>query len=162
MVIILMGVSGSGKTTIGQMLAQRLGWTFYDGDDFHPPANVEKMRSGIPLTDADRESWLTALQELIDDLLQNGRSAVLACSALKQTYRTRLQRHPADVRFVYLKGDYDLIHQRLITRHGHFMPAGLLASQFAALEEPQGVLTIDTSQSPEVIVTAITASLPVG
>lgn len=159
MVIILMGVSGSGKTTIGQLLAQRLGWTFYDGDDFHPPANVEKMRQGIPLTDADRDSWLTSLAQLIDSLLQNDRSAVLACSALKQNYRTRLQRRAEDVRFVYLKGDYDLIRQRLTNRHGHFMPADLLASQFATLEEPQGVLTIDTSQSPEVIVTAITISL---
>src|SRR6478736_1964796 len=99
MVIILMGVSGSGKTTIGQLLAQRLSWTFYDGDDFHPSANVEKMRNGIPLTDDDRDSWLTTLQQLIDTLLQQHRSAVLACSALKQSYRVLLQRQPQDVRF---------------------------------------------------------------
>ncbi len=159
MIIILMGVSGSGKTTIGLLLAQRLGWAFYDGDDFHPPANVEKMRSGVPLTDSDRESWLATLQQLIDDLLKNGRSAVLACSALKQSYRTRLQRHPEDVRFVYLKGDYALLHQRLTTRHEHFMPAGLLASQFATLEEPQEGLIIDIAQSPEAIINAITATL---
>jgi gluconokinase len=158
MVIILMGVSGSGKTTIGKLLAQRLGWTFYDGDDFHPPANVEKMRNGIPLTDADRESWLSALQQLIDSLLQNGRSAVLACSALKQNYRTRLQRNENEVRFVYLKGDPDLIRQRLTNRHGHFMPTDLLASQFVTLEEPQEVLTIDIAQSPEAIVTGIKAA----
>jgi len=162
MVIVLMGVSGSGKTTIGQLLAQRLSWTFYDGDDFHPPANVEKMRNGIPLTDADRESWLTALQQLLDSLLQNGRSAVLACSALKQSYRARLQRHSEEVRFVYLKGDYDLIRQRLTTRHGHFMPADLLRSQFATLEEPQEVFTIDVAKSPEVIINTIIAALQLG
>jgi len=155
MIIVLMGVSGSGKTTIGQRLAQSLGWTFYDGDDFHPQANIDKMRQGIPLTDGDRDSWLTALQQLIDSLLQNDRSAVLACSALKQTYRNRLQRDLAHVRFVYLKGDFDLIRRRLMSRQGHFMRADLLRSQFATLEEPQGVLTVDISRSPEQIVTTI-------
>jgi len=159
MVIILMGVSGSGKTTIGQLLAQRLSWTFYDGDDFHPSANVEKMRNGIPLTDDDRDSWLTALQQLIDTLLQQHRSAVLVCSALKHSYRVRLQRHLQDVRFVYLKGDYDLIRQRLATRQGHFMQADLLGSQFATLEEPQGVFTVDIDQSPEAIVACIREAL---
>ncbi len=159
MVIILMGVSGSGKTTIGQLLAQSLGWTFYDGDDFHPQANIEKMRQGTPLTDDDRASWLAALQQLIDHLLQNDRSAVLACSALKQVYRRRLQRHPENVRFVYLKGDYDLIRQRLTARQRHFMRPGLLGSQFATLEEPQEVLTVDIAQSPEAIVNTITAAL---
>ena len=162
MVIILMGVSGSGKTTIGQLLAQHLGWTFYDGDDFHPQANVEKMRQGIPLTDDDRDSWLTTLQQLIDTFLHQNQSAVLACSALKQTYRSRLQRNQTDVRFVYLKGDLDLIRQRLTTRQGHFMPANLLGSQFATLEEPQGVLTVDISQSPESIVGTIKAAFLLG
>lgn len=158
MVIILMGVSGSGKTTIGQLLARSLGWAFYDGDDFHPQANIDKMQQGVPLTDDDRDSWLTALQQLIDTLLQNECSAVVACSALKQAYRNRLQRNPEQVRFVYLRGDYDLIHQRLTTRHGHFMPAELLASQFATLEEPQGVLTVDISESPERLVATIKAA----
>ena len=155
MVIILMGVSGSGKTTVGQLLARSLNWTFYDGDDFHPPANIDKMRQGIPLTDDDRDSWLTALQHLIDDLLQQDRSAVLACSALKHTYRDRLQRNKEEVRFVYLKGNYDLIRQRLTIRQGHFMHADLLESQFATLEEPQGVLIVDITQSPETIVDTI-------
>src|SRR5581483_9963196 len=154
MVILLMGVSGSGKTTVGQLLAGRLGWTFYDGDDFHPPANVEKMRQGIPLTDDDRDSWLTALEQLIETTLHQRRSAVLACSALKQRYRHRLRHDSEEVHFVYLKGDYDLIRQRLDTRQGHFMPANLLRSQFATLEEPQDVLAIDVGQSPEAIVTA--------
>jgi gluconokinase len=161
MVIILMGVSGSGKTTVGQLLAQSLGWTFYDGDDFHPQANVEKMRLGTSLTDDDRDSWLTAVQQLIDNLLQTDRSAVLACSALKQTYRHRLHRHPENVRFVYLKGGYDLIRQRLTTRQGHFMRADLLGSQFATLEEPQGVFTVDIDQPPEAIVTRIRQALSV-
>ncbi|MBM4256385.1 MAG: gluconokinase [Deltaproteobacteria bacterium] len=158
MIIILMGVSGSGKTTIGQHLAQSLGWTFYDGDDFHPQTNIDKMQQGIPLTDDDRDSWLSALQQLIARLLQNDRSAVLACSALKQIYRSRLQQHPKQVRFVYLKGDYALIRQRLMARQGHFMRADLLGSQFAALEEPHEVLTVDISQSPESIVTVITSA----
>src|SRR5215471_14278653 len=116
MVIILMGVSGSGKTTIGQLLAQSLTWTFYDGDDFHPRENIDKMRQGIPLTDNDRDAWLRTLQQLIDTLFHQNQSAVLACSALKQTYRDRLQRHTTDVRFVYLKGDLALIRQRLANR----------------------------------------------
>jgi len=160
MVIILMGVSGSGKTTIGQLLAQHLGWTFYDGDDFHPQGNIDKMRQGIPLTDDDRDSWLTALQQLIDSLLHQNQPAVLACSALKQTYRSRLQRNQTDVRFVYLKGDLDLIRQRLTARQGHFMHADLLGSQFATLEEPQDVITIDIDQPPEAIVARIRQSLP--
>jgi len=162
MVILLMGVSGSGKTTVGQLLAGRLGWTFYDGDDFHPPANVEKMRQGIPLTDDDRDSWLTALEQLIETTLHQRRSAVLACSALKQRYRHRLRHDSEEVHFVYLKGDYDLIRQRLDTRQGHFMPANLLRSQFATLEEPQDVLAIDVGQSPEAIVTAITTAFRLG
>jgi len=159
MIIVLMGVSGSGKTTIGQLLAQNLNWPFYDGDDFHPQENIEKMRQGIPLTDDDRDSWLSALQQLIDNLLQNDRSAVLACSALKQTYRRRLQRHPENVQFVYLKGDFNLIRQRLSRRQDHFMPADLLASQFATLEEPQGMLTIDIAQSTKAIVETIKETL---
>src|SRR5262245_16123634 len=137
MIIILMGVSGVGKTTIGQLLARELNWQFYDGDDFHPQANIDKMKSGIPLSDNDRVVWLTALRTLLDGLLQEQRSAVLACSALKRSYRERLQSDKKNVHFVYLKGDYTLIRQRLQQRHGHFMSTDLLASQFATLEEPQ-------------------------
>ena len=162
MVIILMGVSGSGKTTIGRLLAQSLDWTFYDGDDFHPPANVEKMRQGVPLTDEDRDSWLAALQQLIETILHQHRSAVLACSALKQGYRQRLQCDREEVRFVYLKGDYDLIRKRLDVRQGHFMRADLLRSQFATLEEPHDVLTIDVAQLPQAIVTAIITAFRLG
>jgi gluconokinase len=159
MIIILMGVSGSGKTTIGQLLAQDLGWPFYDGDDFHPQANIDKMRQGIPLTDEDRDSWLTALRHHIDTLLDNRQSAVLACSALKQGYRDRLGGDRPAVRFIYLKGDYALIRQRLQKRQGHFMPADLLKSQFATLEAPEDVLAIDISQTPEAIVNSIKRAL---
>src|SRR5262245_39229416 len=150
-----MGVSGSGKTTIGQLLAQDLGWPFYDGDDFHPQANIDKMRQGISLTDEDRDSWLTTLRHHIDTLLNNRQSAVLACSALKQAYRNRLGGDRPAVRFIYLKGDYALIRQRLQKRQGHFMNADLLASQFATLEEPKGMPAIDIAQEPKAIVERI-------
>jgi len=159
MIVILIGVSGSGKTTIGQLLAEDLGWQFYEGDDFHPQANIDKMSQGIPLTDADRAPWLAALNRLIRDLIREGRSAVIASSALKQAYRDRLLRDRQDVRVVYLKGDYDLIQKRLQERPGHFMKASLLASQFDALEEPEGVLAVDTTQEPETLVSLIKREL---
>lgn len=159
MVIILMGVSGSGKTTVGQQLAKELGWRFYDGDDFHPQANIDKMRQGIPLTDDDRVSWLTTLHQLIDDLRNAKRSAIIACSALKQAYRDRLAGPHPEVKFVYLKGTYELIRQRLLERQGHFMQAELLASQFASLEEPEAALTVNIAQEPEAIVAEIRRSL---
>jgi gluconokinase len=155
MIIILMGVSGSGKTTIGRLLAQDLGWPFSDGDDFHPQANVDKMRKGIPLTDDDRAAWLATLRHHIDTLVGDHRSAVLACSALKQAYRDRLSGGQAEVRFVYLKGDYELIRQRLFARRGHFMSASLLKSQFQTLEEPAEALVIDIAQTPEAAVEQI-------
>jgi gluconokinase len=154
-VIIVMGVAGAGKTTVGQRLAGALGWPFYDGDDFHPPANIEKMRQGIPLTNTDRDLWLTTLQRVISDRVHRKQSAIVACSALKQAYRDRLHNGLAEVCFVYLNGDYTLIFQRLQARQGHFMPADLLASQFATLEEPQGVFTVDVAQEPDVIVERI-------
>jgi len=159
MIVILIGVSGSGKTTIGQLLAEDLSWQFYEGDDFHPQANIDKMRQGTPLTDADRAPWLAALNRLIRDLVREGRSAVVACSALKQTYRDRLLKDTRDVRVIYLKGDYDLIRKRLQERRGHFMKANLLASQFDALEEPERVLAVDTAQEPETVVSLIKREL---
>jgi gluconokinase len=161
MIIILMGVSGSGKTTIGKRLARALGWPFYDGDQFHPPANVVKMQQGMPLTDEDRWPWLHAMQAHIETWVQQGMSAVLACSALKQAYREHLVMDEAEVKLVYLKGDYDLIHERLAQRRGHFMPPGLLASQFAALEEPERSVVVDIVHPPETIVALIRGQLGV-
>jgi gluconokinase len=161
MIIILMGVSGSGKTAIGERLAQALGWPFYDGDQFHPPANVAKMQQGMPLTDEDRWPWLQALRAHIEACMQQGVSAVLACSALKQAYREHLVIDEAKVKLVYLKGDYDLIHERLAQRRGHFMPPGLLASQFAALEEPEQGVVVDIVHPPKTIVALIREQLGV-
>ena len=161
MVIILMGVSGSGKTTIGQLLAHELRWPFYDGDDFHPQSNIDKMRQGIPLTDEDRLPWLSALHTLIQDRLRAGTSAVIACSALKQAYRDQLQAGTTGLQFVHLKGTFNLIHQRLQQRHGHFMGTDLLQSQFATLEEVDDMLTVDVIHSPQVIVQQIRQALRV-
>jgi carbohydrate kinase (thermoresistant glucokinase family) len=129
-VIVIMGVSGSGKTTIANELARQLGWEFQDADWFHPPANVEKMHSGVPLTDEDRSPWLRAIARWIDETRGAGRHGVVTCSALKRRYRAVLIGDRADVRLVYLKGDASLIARRIATRHEHFMPASLLASQF--------------------------------
>ena len=162
MVIILMGVSGAGKTRIGKRLAAALAWSFYEGDDYHSQSNVEKMSQGIALTDADRAPWLDALHELIGELLAQDESAVLTCSALKRAYRERLGHGHDGVRIVYLHGSYELIRQRLKERRGHFMKADLLASQFEALEAPdasEGVLTVDVSQKPQRIVEAIKREL---
>jgi gluconokinase len=159
MVVVLMGVSGSGKTTIGQLLARDLGWPFYDGDNLHPPDNVEKMRRGLALTDADRDPWLAALRELIADHLRDGRSAIVACSALKQVYRDCLRVDRDGVRFVYLKGNYALLRQRLEARQSHFAKANLLASQFEALEEPQDALTVEVGEEPEAVAGLIRRAL---
>lgn len=158
MVIVLMGVSGSGKTTVGRLLSRELGWKYYEGDDFHPPANVEKMRSGVPLDDADRKPWLETLRDLIRSCLEQGDSAVFACSALKNSYREFLRINEWVV-FIYLKGDYEIIRQRLRGRVGHFMNPDLLDSQFAALEEPETVMCIDVSLSPGEIVNLIKSRL---
>lgn len=157
-ILILMGVSGSGKTAIGEQLAAELAWPFFDGDAFHPPENLEKMQHSIALTDADRESWLKALQQLIQTQIAGNQSAVIACSALKQRYRDRLSFDPA-VQFIYLKGSYALINRRLRQRTGHFMPANLLDSQFATLEEPKDAWIVDVAQSPTVIVEMICEKL---
>jgi gluconokinase len=131
-----MGVSGSGKSTVADALAKRLGWRYEDGDRFHPPGNVAKMSAGHPLTDEDRLPWLQAIADEIDRVCRQGERAVIACSALKRAYRDILQHGRADVRFVFLKGTQDLIAGRLAARKGHFMPPDLLASQFRTLEPP--------------------------
>jgi gluconokinase len=149
-----MGVSGSGKTTVGRLLSEELGWKFYEGDDFHPSANVQKMRRAIPLDDTDRKPWLDILRNLIRTCLEQGDSAVLTCSALKKSYREFL-RIDERVVFIYLRGDYEIIRQRLIGRPGHFMKPDLLDSQFEALEEPEAAMCIDVSASPHEIVESI-------
>jgi gluconokinase len=154
MIAIVMGVTGSGKTSVGRLLAQQLGWEFADADDFHPSANVEKIARGIPLTDEDRAPWLELLRIQIANWIANGQNAVLACSALKRTYRQELSVGP-EVRFVYLKGSPELIAQRLRLRRGHFADEKILASQFADLEEPEAAVTVDISQTPEKIVAEI-------
>jgi gluconokinase len=141
-----MGVAGAGKTTIGRALAQRLGWEFIDGDSLHSPDNIEKIRRGIPLDDADRAPWLQTIRKVIEEWIAEHRHVVLACSALKQRYREQLNAGP-ELKFVYLKGSSELIGQRLQSRHGHFAGLELLASQFATLEEPRDAITIDVNQS---------------
>jgi len=153
-----MGVSGSGKTTLGRRLAADQGWEFLDADDFHSAANKAKMASGQPLTDADRDPWLEALAEALRERVASGRGTILACSALKESYRQRLGVDPA-VRFVYLKADAETIRRRLAGRRGHFFDARLLASQFEALEEPEGALVVDVAGSPEDTVLAIERGL---
>ncbi|MCK6583238.1 MAG: gluconokinase [Anaerolineales bacterium] len=152
--IIVMGVSGSGKTTIGRMLASELNWDFFDGDDFHPPANREKMSKGIPLTDEDRVEWLNHLRELIQNHLKEGSSLVLACSALKGRYREKLAVNDK-VRFVYLRGTYNQVETRMKRRKDHYMPVQLLQSQFEALEEPRDAVAIEITQTPEEVVRLI-------
>lgn len=154
-VIILMGVAGSGKTLIGQRLAHALGWDFFDADDFHPPENIARMRQGIPLTDADRAEWLADLARLVRTRLEQARPAVLACSALKKAYRRQLRDGTSEVQFVYLKGSFAEIDRRLRRRKGHFMNAGLLGSQFATLEEPQDALTVRIQHTPDEIIRQI-------
>lgn len=152
MFIVLMGVSGCGKTTVGKKLAKALDIPYYEGDAFHPQENVEKMASGIPLTDEDRAGWLGKLSDLIRARLQAGESGILSCSALKEKYREKLWVDQGQVRFIYLQGTYHLILRRLEDRKGHYMPRDLLKSQFDALEEPENVLTIDIDQPPDAIV----------
>jgi gluconokinase len=152
---ILMGVSGSGKTTIGRALAEKLGWDFYDADDFHPPENIAKMARGIPLNDDDRAPWLTSLHTLISACLKENRPGVLACSGLKERYRQLLLAENQGVQIVFLKGDYDLIWSRMIARPGHYMKPELLKSQFDALDEPTDGLVINVSLTVEEIVNKI-------
>ena len=161
-IIVVMGVSGSGKSTVGALLAGRLHWEFEDADWFHPPANVEKMHQGIPLTDEDRRPWLLAIADWIDDTRRAGGHAVVACSALRRPYRDVLIDRRSDVRLVYLKGDASLIARRIATRHEHFMPASLLESQFEALEEPgpdERPISVSIEPGPREIVAQIMEQL---
>jgi len=153
-----MGPTGSGKTTIGTLLAAQLGWQFADADSFHPPANIEKMSHGIPLTDADRAPWLATMRSAIVQWIADGANVVLACSALKNAYREELRVGP-EVKIVYLKGSYELFRQRILGRHGHFAGEGILAGQFADLEEPADAVTVDAAHTPEEIVAEIRTKL---
>jgi gluconokinase len=162
-VLVMMGVSGSGKTTLGQRLAQHLGWAFKEGDELHPAANVAKMRHGVPLNDEDRAPWLAAVGAWIDGWRRAGVSGVITCSALKRAYRRELVRDRAGLRFVILRGPEPLVAARLARRHGHFMPPGLLASQFAALEEPgpeEHAIVVDIGQPLETQLLTVVAALP--
>jgi gluconokinase len=159
MIIVLMGVSGSGKSTVGVALAKALGWPLVEGDDLHPPANVAKMAAGIPLTDADRWPWLDRIVVELRHVTASGGNVVLACSALKQAYRDRLK-DAGDVRFVYLRGDRETIAERLAVRHHRYMPATLLGSQFDALEPPDDAIDIDIRESVGSQVRAIIEALP--
>jgi len=161
MVVIIFGVSGAGKTTIGQLLAEEFGWRFYEADDFHSQANTDKMRQCVPLTDEDRWPWLESLRQVIKRCLAAGENAVLACSALKEAYRRRLRLN-ADVKLVFLRGDYELIANQLRQRRGHFMNPALLQSQFADLEEPQpteGAVVIELGRNPRELVQEIKSKL---
>ena len=161
MIVIVFGVSGAGKTTIGKLLAKRLGWRFLEADDFHPRGNIEKMHNGLPLTDEDRWSWLKLLREQIERSLAAKENAVLACSALKRRYRERL-RVSDDVKFVLLRGDYPLVEKQLHSRRGHFMNPDLLQSQFVDLEEPESdedAITIELGRTPEELVEEIKTRL---
>ena len=159
MVIILCGVSGAGKTTVGVELSERLGCLFLDGDDFHSEANIKKMSDGIPLTEADRKPWLHTLRSKIEQFLDSGEDLVLACSALSRQSRELLRGNSDDVRIVYLQGSKDLIRQRLSDRKGHFVGSEMLDSQFDALEEPKTATVVSVSSSPQEIVAQIIGEL---
>jgi gluconokinase len=159
MVVVLMGVSGSGKTTIGAMLARELGWQFHDGDELHPEANRRKMHAGTPLNDEDRRPWLAAIRDLIARCLGDGTHAIVACSALKQSYRDTIVVDPIKVRLVFLNAPRELIAERLRKRTGHFFDSKLLGSQFDALEPPSDAIEVEASRAPEKICRAICARL---
>ena len=160
MIVVLMGVSGSGKTTVGKVLAEKLDWPFADADDFHPAANIEKMQRGSPLTTKDRCPWLRSLREYIDAVAERGEDLVLACSALSHDYREYLTAdNSKHVRYVYLKGSKELIAKRLEERRGHFMPSSLLHSQFEVLEPPQDALRMDIAPDPATIAERIIHAL---
>ena len=161
MIVIVFGVSGAGKTTIGQHLARNLGWNFYEADDFHSPANIEKMHAGYPLTDQDRQPWIQSLRQLIERSLETKQNAILACSALRKLYRQQLRLND-EVLFVYLHGSSELIAKQIQQRPGHFMNPKLLESQFATLEEPgleDGTIVIELGRPPQELVKEIKTKL---
>jgi len=159
MVVIVMGVTGAGKTTVGRALAAALGWEFHDGDELHSEASKLKMHQGIALDDADRAPWLAALRRLIQRMLTEGRNGVVACSALKQSYRDEIVVDPKLVKVVYLKGSKEVIAERLRARTGHFMNPDLLQSQIDTLEEPRDAVVVDISGTPQAIVSEIRSRL---
>ena len=159
MMVVLMGVSGCGKTTVGQILAERTGWHLYDADEFHSAASIEKMRRGIALEDADRWPWLDRMNAMLVLKQAQGENALLACSALKQKYRDRLAKGSVQLRWVYLKGDFDLIRRRLDARKNHYMKAGLLESQYAALEEPDDAIVAHIDSEPDAIADFVMSQL---
>ena len=154
MIVVLVGVTGSGKSTVGELLARQLAWRFFDGDDFHSPDNIEKLRRGVALDDEDREPWLKAIRECISAMIERSANAVIACSALKHSYRRMLQ-VSNEVVFIYLKADLALVRERMKKRTGHFMNPGLVSSQFNTLEESEDALPIDASLPPAEIVRQI-------
>lgn len=154
MVLIIMGVSGCGKTTIGKMLSAKLNWKYFEGDEYHPAENIEKMKNGIPLDDSDRKPWLLKLRSIIQDALDQKINIVLTCSSLKESYR-KILRINNEVKFVYLKGSYSLIEKRMKERTDHFMKPGMLQSQFDALEEPTDAIIVDIDNSSENILSQI-------
>lgn len=157
-----MGVSGSGKTTVGSMLAQRLGWPFQEGDDLHPQANIDKMRAGNPLTDADRGPWLELIADWVDQRLDAGQNGVITCSALKRAYRDVINRREHGVVFIYLDGSRETVALRLASRHGHFMPPHLLKSQFEDLDRPapdEPAISVGVDAPPQQIVDAVIENL---
>lgn len=149
---VVMGVSGCGKSTVARTLAEKRGGLFLDADDFHPPANKEKMAAGIPLTDDDRWGWLDALNAELKQQTLEARDVFLACSALREVYREKLRAGLPSLRFIYLKGSREVIARRLGERKGHFMPAALLDSQFATLEEPKDAIVVDIDQTPDKVI----------
>lgn len=161
MIVVVMGVSGAGKTTIGRLLAEQLEWEFYDADNLHSPENKRKMSDGIPLTDIDREPWLTSIRSLVEKIIASDADAVIACSALKRSYRERIVIDPSRVKLIYLKGSRELIADRIAHRRNHFMNNRLLDSQFDALEEPPDAITVDVSASPQSIVESIREKLQI-
>ena len=159
MVIVVMGVCGCGKSTVGILLAEKLDCTFFDADDFHPQANVDKMSRGEPLNDDDRKPWLERLNEIMVENRTKEDHTIVGCSALKESYRKILSAGIDDMRFVYLHGDFDTIYERMSSREGHFMGENMVQSQFDALEEPEDAIVVDIRESPEVLVAEIGAQL---
>ena len=159
MLIIITGVSGVGKTTIGKLLSENMGWAFHEGDDYHTNVNLAKMRNGTPLTDEDRWPWLDALRTKISEIVLHEENAILSCSALKESYRIRLESGLKDIVFVYLQADYQLIRNRISERVGHFMCAGLLASQYSDLEDPQNAIVVDAALKPMEIISYLKQAL---